>query len=240
MEFKDIDDFTNTNEYYIYLDNLIIESIKYEKKLIHLLDECIDGYTYNCARLIFYLYKNKYVCGKLKNKLWFMFNKLKWQQTELGPYKELSTNILYLFERYKKIKEKEYNEIINNKENYENINIKSEEEYFNVFFEKIDNLILKLKNVNFKENVCKECLYLFYDDTFIHKLDKKYNLICFSNGILDIRSKSFRLGQKDDYISLSIDINYEQSNIENINNTIEKFIEFRNKILIKRKPVYLF
>ena len=107
-------------------------------------------------------------------------------------------------------------------------------------FEKINNLILKLKNVNYKENVCKECLYLFYSEDFISQLDKKYNLICFNNGVLDIKNKTFRNGFKDDYISLSIDKEYNQNNIENINSTIEKFVAFRQKILNKRKPIYLF
>lgn len=219
--FKDINDFEHSTEYYNYLDNLLSVS---NNKLNILIEECIDGYTYNCAKLLYFLYKDKYVCGKLKTKLWFCFNGLKWQQTELGPYKELSTNILYLFERYKYLQEKENNDS-NNETNS---------------FEKINNLILKLKNVNYKENVCKECLYLFYSEDFISQLDKKYNLICFNNGVLDIKNKTFRNGFKDDYISLSIDKEYNQNNIENINSTIEKFVAFRQKILNKRKPIYLF
>jgi|TARA_B110000259_G_scaffold175082_1_gene209976 hypothetical protein len=187
-----------------------------DTKVINLLENSLSNYSYDIAKLVYYLYKDDYVCGKLKNKLWFHFKDNKWKITELGPYNELSKNIVNLFEKYKLLP---YH-------NEDNIT-------------KINNLITKLKNVSFKETICRECIYLFYDPDFIKKLDRKMNLVCFRNGIWDIQNKILRDGLKEDYISLSIDTDYNGEN-NDIDYIINQFIEFRKKIVIKRMPNHEF
>jgi hypothetical protein len=187
-----------------------------DTKVINLLENSLSNYSYDIAKLVYYLYKDDYVCGKLKNKLWFHFKDNKWKITELGPYNELSKNIVNLFEKYKLLP---YH-------NEDNIT-------------KINNLITKLKNVSFKETICRECIYLFYDTDFIKKLDRKMNLVCFRNGIWDIQNKILRDGLKEDYISLSIDTDYNGEN-NDIDYIINQFIEFRKKIVIKRMPNHEF
>lgn len=194
--------------------NNIFEDVK----LLDLTENCLTNYSYDIAKLVYYLYKEKYVCGKLKNKLWYHFKNNKWQVTELGPYNEISNNIVKLFDKYK----------------LESNNINNEER-----INKIDILIMKLKNVSFKETVCRECIYLFYDPDFIKKLDKKMNLVCFHNGVWDINNKILRPGLKNDYISLSIDADYNGEN-DNIDYIINQFIEFRKKIVAKRMPNHEF
>lgn len=188
-----------------------------DKKLYSLIKESINGYTYDIAKVVYYLYEDKYVCGRLKNKLWFHFVNHKWKETELGPYKELSTNILDLFEEFKNKLNPEENKGL---------------------IEKTETIILKLKNVTFKENICRECLYLFYKPDFIHSLDRNINLICFKNGVWDISNKTFRKGEKKDYISLSIDMEY--NNNADLDYSINQFIDYRKKILNKRSPNYVF
>ena len=188
-----------------------------DEKLYSLIEESINGYTYDIAKVVYYLYEDKYVCGRLKNKLWFHFVNHKWKETELGPYKELSTNILNLFEEFKNKLNPEENKVL---------------------IEKTETIILKLKNVTFKENICRECLYLFYKPDFIHSLDRNINLICFRNGVWDISNKTFRKGEKEDYISLSIDMEY--NNNADLDYSINQFIDYRKKILNKRSPNYVF
>jgi|TARA_B110000259_G_scaffold183635_1_gene229223 hypothetical protein len=183
-------------------------------KLLTLVENGINELTgYDIAKIVYYLYKDDYVCGKLKNKLWYHYEDHKWKQTELGPYKELSTNIVKLFEDYKN-----EDDAINNK---------------------VDAIIFKLKNVSFKESVCRECTYLFYDSDFIINLDRNINLICFNNGVWDIRNKTFRDGLKSDKISLSIGKNYNDVD-DKIDYIINQFIQFRKKILEKRSPNHIF
>ena len=193
-----------------------MDNIFQDDKLLNLLDNCLSNYSYDIAKLVYYLYKGEYVCGKLKNKLWYHFKNNKWKVTELGPYNELSNNIVCLFEKYK-------------------LESSHDEDRIN----KIDSLITKLKNVSFKETICRECIYLFYDPDFIKKLDRKMNLVCFRNGVWDINNKVLRAGLKDDYISLSIDADYNGEN-NNIDYIINQFIEFRKKIVMKRLPNHEF
>jgi hypothetical protein len=187
-----------------------------DDKFIDLLQNCLSNYSYDIAKLVYYLYKDDYVCGKLKNKLWYHFKNNKWIITELGPYNELSNNIVKIFEKYKL-------EIPHNEET----------------ITKIDNLIIKLKNVSFKETICRECIYLFYDPDFIKKLDRQMSFVCFRNGVWDINNKVLRTGLKDDYISLSIDADYNGEN-NNIDYIINQFIQFRKKIVTKRMPNHEF
>jgi hypothetical protein len=70
---------------------------------------------------------------------------------------------------------------------------------------RIDTLIGKLKNVNYKEALCKECMYMFYDPTFLKALDKNNGLVCFKNGVYEIETNTFRPGRQDDRLSLVID-----------------------------------
>lgn len=187
-----------------------------DKKLLNLIEDGITELNgYHIAKIVHYLYKDDYVCGKLKNKLWYHFENHKWKQTELGPYKELSTNIVNIYHKYS--------------ENIDDDLIK----------EKINNIISKLKNVSFKEGVCRECTYLFYDPEFIINLDRNINLICFNNGVWNYRNKTFRNGEKSDKISLSIGKNYDE-NDEKLDYTINQFIQFRKKTLEKRSPNHIF
>ena len=187
-----------------------------DKKLVNLIENGVNELNgYDIAKIVHYLYKDDYVCGKLKSKLWYHFEKHKWKQTELGPYKELSTNIVELFEKYK--------------ETIEDDGI----------IEKVNNIIIKLKNVSFKEGICRECTYLFYEPDFIIALDRNINLICFNNGVWNIRNKTFRDGLKSDNISLSIGGNYDDSD-DKLDYTINQFIQFRKKTLEKRSPNHIF
>ena len=172
--------------------------------------------SYDISKIVYYLYQDDYVCGKIKSKIWYHFENHKWKQTELGPYKELSTNIVSLFEKYKEL-------VINDELSLDKVNI----------------IITKLKNVTFKESICRECIYLFYDSDFINSLDRNINLICFNNGVWDIRNKVFRDGVKTDNISLSIGINYDDGD-DKMDHIINQFIQFRKKILIKRSPNHIF
>jgi phage/plasmid-associated DNA primase len=103
------------------------------------------------------------------------------------------------------------------------------------------NIIIdKLKNVNFKESICKECLYLFYNPEFIFNLDKKENLVCFKNVVYDVKNNTVKVPEKDDMISIYIDVEYveptEKEDTDSLNELIEKFSSFRKNLLKKRHP----
>ena len=55
--------------------------------------------------------------------------------------------------------------------------------------------LIKLKDIPLKK-ICRECLYLFYKPSFIYRLDRNINLICFNNGVWNMQNKTFRNGER--------------------------------------------
>ena len=107
----------------------------------------------------------------------------------------------------------------------------------------IEKIIDRLKNISFKEAICKECLYLFYDPDFISTLDKNLDIICFKNGVYEKKTGKFRNGTREDLISIIIDSDYIECNEENkeeFNKIIEKFEIYRMNIIKKRIPKTLY
>lgn len=216
-----------------------------DQTLNNLIEISLDGALCDIANVIYHLYKGEYVSARLKNKLWFKYDGLKWKQIEEGPYYELSKTVLNYYEQYTKILiEKEYNikqELLNG-DNFESVKSELETNLkkINNDIQKGNVIIDKLKNVNFKESICKECLYLFYDPEFISNLDKKEHLVCFKNVVYDVKKDDVKVPEKDDMISIYIDFDYvkpvEQDDIVAMNELIGKFSVFRKNLLKKRHP----
>lgn len=211
----------------------------------------IDGTLYDIATVVHFLYKNLYKVAKLKSKLWYIFDGLKWKPSELGPYYQLSTIVASLYQDVikdetdkKEVFEQQLNKLeVSNDENECSVkeihflqnSLKNTEKVI-LSFQKI---VEKLKNVNSKESICKECLYLFYDPDFLSKLDTNPNLICFSNGILDLEQKELRTGRFEDYISISIKLAFinpkTREEQKELGAMLDEFQQFRNKITSKRQ-----
>lgn len=209
-----------------------------------LLEISVNGALYDIANVIHYLFKDEYVSARLKNKLWFKYDGCKWKQIEEGPYYELSTTIISHYENFLKellVKETTFQTELSC-ENFENEieTIQKKLKTVQNDISKTNMIIDKLKNVNFKEAICKECLYLFYDPEFISKLDTKEHLIGFKNAVYDLRSNLVKTPEKADMISIYIDSEFKDPNTdedkEYINDVINKFMTFRKNLLKKRHP----
>jgi len=171
-------------------------------------------------------------------KCWYFYDGTRWIQSEVGPYYELSTNIVAIYESFKLslmniIDNYLYENIDNDEVSIENVK--------NILLDKInkcDAIIIKLKNVNSKENICKECAYLFYDHKFIKQIDRNPYLICFRNGVLDLRGNQFRKGHSSDLITLMIECDFKfptkSSEKNKMNELIEQFQLFRKNIVDSR------
>ena len=208
-----------------------------------LIERSINGTLYDIAQVVFHLLKDDYVSARLKNKLWFKFDGTKWCQREEGPYYELSTNIVSRYEVF--LKDLLLTEIeLKNRKSADNLETedKSLDEQLKLVqgeITKTNGIIDKLKNVNFKESLCKECLYLFYNRDFISDLDKNDHLIVFKESVYDMKQKMVRSGEKADMVSIYIDAVYDEviSNEEvDYDELVNNFIHFRKNLLKKRHP----
>lgn len=219
-------------------------------KLKELINLSINGALFDIATVIYHLFKDEYVSARLKNKLWFKFDGLRWKQIEEGPYYELSTSVLSYYEQYlKELLREEYEHIMFIKEKDSDLNLETNSELeimkntlknIQTNLLKINTIMDKLKNVTFKEALCKECLYFFYDPDFIGKLDWKENLICFKDLLYDARTETIKIPEKTDMVSVYIDANYfipqNEEEMYKLKTIIEQFIHFRKNILKKRQP----
>jgi P4 family phage/plasmid primase-like protien len=79
-----------------------------------------------------------------------------------------------------------------------------------------------------KKNIMTECKELFYDGTFLEKLDNNPYLMCFTNGVVDFKQKVFRNGVPEDCLSKCTNIDYVHINPAihaDIINEIEDFMK---------------
>jgi hypothetical protein len=177
-----------------------------------LVEASIQGCVYDLALVVFALYSQKYVCAKVKTRQWFVFEGHHWSFSEIGPYHDISTHMVKIYEDALK-REKE-------KDREDPVRIGA-----------LSRLVSKLKNVNFKEMLMKECTYMFYQAGFCTKLDRARSLLCFKNGVLDVTQRVFRAGRPDDHLSLYIDSDYPG---HDTGRRIQEFVAFRDDIIAKR------
>jgi P4 family phage/plasmid primase-like protien len=87
-----------------------------------------------------------------------------------------------------------------------------------------------LANTNDKKNIMTEAKELFYDGSFLEKMDTNPYLLCFNNGVIDFREKCFRKGQPEDIISLCTNIDYIPLNPSKHKQTMDEINDFMNKL----------
>lgn len=220
--------------------------MKTNSELQNILDCSLDDITYfDIAKVTHSIYKNMFVVTNIKNQIWFCFKDHKWIKTELGPYKEISTNIIDIYRNYMnilQIKDKRSrrsslderrSSLDERRPSLDERRTSFDEKYsIERKIENCEKILFLLKDVKSKEIIYKECLYLFYNESFMTYLDNNYDLIPFQNGVYDLKNDSFRDGTYDDYLSIYINSKYENENKDS--DIIKEFITFRNDLCTKR------
>ena len=111
---------------------------------------------------------------------------------------------------------------------YGSVQDEAEEASIKTRRKQVDKLISAMKSSPFKNNVMKEAQEVFYDPDFADKLNQNPHLICFKNGVYDLKLNQFRDGQQDDYISKNIPIEYKE--YSESDNEVQDVKEFLQKI----------
>jgi P4 family phage/plasmid primase-like protien len=165
------------------------------------IQQSLSGSHNDIARALYELYGTEFICASLKHKLWFQFRNHRWQEIEEGIYlqKKISGAIL---EKYTSLS-KEYFDKLSNASDA------GEQAMYKERVKQLMKLVGSLKSAPFKRNVMKECMEVFYDGSFLKKLNKNPYLIGFQNGVYDTRTHGFRAGSPEDYISLQMAIEYK-------------------------------
>jgi hypothetical protein len=162
---------------------------------------------YDIAEIMYKIYGHLHICLRIRHQIWFYYDskKHRWVYDDKGLYLEdnISTEV------YTKFKElADY---------HSGQSLESGDESFRKA-ESMRQVMHRLKDIGFKENIMNECRKLFSKNTdvFIEYLDKNESLICFNNGVYNLQNRTLRDGRPEDYISyyLNIDCNAYILNVE--------------------------
>ena len=184
------------------------------------MDQTLEGCTdHDIANLVYQLYKDKYRCANVKSNLWYEFDNHRWKQIDSGTTlrKKFSEEVCPMYMR----KISEFTTILTEQEDLP-------DEQAKALSKKTSQLCavgLMLRKTTHKQHIMRECQDLFYEENFINKLDKNPYLMCFNNGIVDFKQKTFREGMPEDYLSICTNTNYIPFNPQ-----LDEHITIKNEV----------
>ena len=192
----------------------------------YFINECIATQTeFDLAQVLKHMYHDKYVCVSYMGKgIWYTFKNHRWEIDKgITLRMAISTEMYVLFSVKSEVLQNEY-------QNYDESDDRAE------FIKKqiggVQGIMVKLKRTNDKNNILREAMELFYDSEFIKNMDTNKHLLCFNNGVVDFKSKMFRDGYPQDYITKTTGINYVEFDKTNkeINKIADELMTFMDKL----------
>lgn len=218
VEFKKAQE--NHIDYYLRLSikNITPDGvIKNEKNI-----GCGDA---DIAKILFMMKNHQYNCAAVKSDQWYKFQNHRWVENDSGTSlrKSISEELRDLYRR----KIDDYGMSLSSNGSSED-NLKKSEGMTN----KILEIIMKLSQTTHKDHIMKEARELFYDpdQKFLNNLDSDPYLLCFNNGVLDMRERQFRKGRPDDYLQKCTNIDYKKLDRERDGETIKEIEDFMEKL----------
>jgi len=160
----------------------------------------INPNDFDFAKVLYHMYKDKYVCSE--NKTWFVFKNHRWELDKGTTLRMMISTEMYA------LYEKKLQKIIS-----ETMELESTDPRLVAINKKINKLkdvAVLLKKTSEKNNIMVEAREIFYDAEFSKKIDTNRWLICFKNGVVDLKQRIFRNGLPSDYITKCTNIIYEE------------------------------
>lgn len=181
----------------------------------------ISGTTQDVATVIYTMFKYQYVSVGTKNDRWFEFRNHRWVETGRGVSlkKKIGNEVL-----------NEYLKLINY---YNSSAIDQHDEHKDQYLDRskgLTEITYKLRDITFKNKLMAECEIMFYDETFLNKLDSNPDLVGFTNGIYDLSKDEFREGRPEDYISITT--GYAYLDFDKDDEIIKAIYTFLNQVFV--------
>ena len=174
------------------------------------------------AMVLYHMFKDKYVCSSLTNKTWHVFNNHRWEQDEgMTLRMAISKDLFQLYSD----KQAEY---LANMQSF-----KENEDHHEIVqkkIKKIAEICIKLKKTGDKNNIMREAMEIFFDKNFVRNMDANPYLMCFTNGVVDFKSKTFRQGYPQDYITKTTGIPYVPFNLEANAEILNELLTFMEQL----------
>jgi len=196
------------------------------KTIDYYIEESLKTQTeYDIAQVLKQVYKDKYVCVSYDKKgIWYVFKNHRWiMDRGLSLREKISKEI---YDYYSKKCDKMLSEI----QEYDQDDTRRE--FLQKKVHSINQILIKVKKTNDKNNIMREAAEIFYDENFIKNMDTNKYLLCFNNGIVDFKNKIFREGYPEDYITKTTKIDYIPYDPDNpeIEKLKEEIITFMEKL----------
>jgi P4 family phage/plasmid primase-like protien len=166
------------------------------------IEQTIESPTdFDFAMVLYQMFKDMYVCSSLVSKTWYVFRNHRWELDRGQSLRmAISTD---MFNAYQDKQIGWTNEV----QHFD----QADDRYTSISnrIKRITDLILRLKKTNDKNNIMREAQEIFFDEDFEKNMDSNKWLLCFKNGVVDLKQKVFRPGCPQDYITKSTNLVYE-------------------------------
>lgn len=187
----------------------------------HYLEETIfDAAEWDYAMVLYYKFKDKYVCSGIKTSTWYVFNGNRWEKDEgMTLRMAISKDLFQLYNQKQTQCLADLHTITNDEERSTKLQRKTK---------RLAEITLKLKKTSDKNNIMREAMEIFFDKDFIKNVDTNPYLMCFTNGVFDFNKKEFRQGYPQDYITKTTGIPYIKYNYDeqkDLSDEITKFMK---------------
>lgn len=177
-----------------------------EEKTHNLVIEAVNGCHTDVAKILYNEYGNEFVCTSISNKEWYQFKDHIWKPLDKGTAlreRISADNGIIIKQLRRKLREVQDTLQILTEETDKN-----EKKDYEKRLKKIKDLIRQCKATPFKNHVMVEAQEVFYNPEFYNLLNKNPHIIAFKNGVYDFENKLFRDGNPEDYLSISLPIEY--------------------------------
>jgi P4 family phage/plasmid primase-like protien len=160
---------------------------------------------FDLAQVLKHMYKDEYVCVSIKGNIWYAFGQHRWQEIDSGSTlrTSISTSMRDVYRR-KAHRLMDLQAAITDDSDSSKLEMKM----LKVKSNKCLEICSRLAQTTDKTNIMKECKDVFYDNTFMDKLDINPYLMCFNNGVMDFKTNTFRRGYPEDCMSKTTGIDY--------------------------------
>ena len=208
--------------YWAKIDNPIEYKRVREETFSYYIELTVNNQTdFDFAQVLYQIAKQEFVCVSIKNNTWYEYNGHKWYEIDSGNTLRLMISKKMHDMYMKKTTDSmiAIHKMDQTEDNYETLRKRSN---------KLSDICVLLKRTNWKNNIMREAKELFYDKDFYNKLDQNPYLLCFNNYVVDFKTGTHRIGQPDDYISKSTNIDYvppEKITDKSIKRDIEEFMK---------------
>lgn len=184
----------------------------------------LNGSHNDLAKALFQKYDSEFVCASIQNKIWYQYHHHIWKKLEEGITlrQKISNEIVQMY----------FDTLGQLNEDLKHYHAEEEDKLEKKTQNKIKvvmKLISHLKSAPFKNNIMREAMEVFYNESFMKKLDSDPYLIAFQNGVYDLQTHEFRDGRPSDYLSLKMNISYSTEYTMN-HPDVENVLNFFTKI----------